>query len=97
MIYMVISLIWGVVLVLGVNYTFQDFTSIEEKVINDVKQTQIVNAYNSEIIRCDSTYTDNSPNWSECIKNASLNFEIDLLDEEHYQILKNQIKGIIEN
>jgi len=97
MIYMIISLIWGLVIIIGVNLTFQDAISIEDKVINNVKQTQIVNEYNAEIIRCDNLYTDNSPRWSECIKNASLDFEIDLLDEDHYQKLRNQMKDVIEN
>ena len=73
---MIISLIWGLIIIIGVNLTFQDATSIEDQVINNVKQTQILNAYNAEIIRCDNIYTDNSPNWLECIKNASLDFEI---------------------
>ena len=97
MIYVIISLIWGLVIIIGVNLTFQDATSIGDQVANNVKQTQIVNAYNAEIIRCDNLYNDNSPNWSECIKNASLDFEIDLLDEDHYQKLRNQMKDIIEN
>ncbi len=97
MIYVIISLIWGVVIIIGVNITIQDTLSIEDKVANDVKQTQIVNSYNAEIIRCDNIYTDNSPRWSECIKNASLDFEINLLDEDHYRQLRNQMKVVIEN
>ena len=97
MIYVIISLIWGVVIILGVNITIQDTLSIEDKVANDVRQTQIVNSYNAEIIRCDNIYTDKSPSWSECIKNASLDFEIDLLDEDHYRQLRNQMKAVIEN
>gem|GEM_PF-3877153 len=94
---MIISLIWGLIIIIGVNLTFQDATSIEDQVINNVKQTQILNAYNAEIIRCDNIYTDNSPNWLECIKNASLDFEINLLDEDHYKKLRNQMKDVIEN
>lgn len=93
----IISLIWGLVFVLGANHTLQDTVSIEERIIDNVKQIEIVNAYNAEIVRCDDLFTDNSPSWSECIKNASLDYEIDLLDEEHYLKLRNQIKSIMEN
>lgn len=97
-IFLIISLIWGLVMVLGAIHMLQnDAVSIEEKVTNNVKQTGIVNAYNAEIVRCDNLFTDNSPSWSECINNASQDFEIDLLDKEHYQKLRNQIKSIIEN
>ena len=97
MIYAIISSIWGVVIILGVSITVQDTLSIEDKIANDVKQTQIVNSYNAEIIRCDNIYTDNSPSWSECIKNASLDFGIDLLYEDLYRQLRNQMKAVIEN
>ncbi len=94
---MIVSLIWGLVLILGVNITLQDAVSIEDQIINQVQQMEIVNSYNAEIRRCDSLFTDNSPSWSQCIQNAAENFEITSLDEEHYQKLRNQIKSIIEN
>jgi len=84
-------------MVLGVNVLFRDAVSIEERTIDNVKQMGIVIAYNAEIVRCDNLFTDNSPGWSECIKNASLDFEIDLLDGEHYLMLRSQLKSIIEN
>ena len=96
-IFLIISLFWGFHLVLGVSGIFRDAVSIVERTIDNLKQMEIVNAYNAEIVRCDNIFTDNSPGWSECIKNASLDFEIDLLDEEHYQKLRNQMKSIIEN
>ena len=96
-IFIIISLIWGLVLILGVNYTLQNTVSIEEKILSNVKQMEIVNAYNAEIVRCDNLFTDNSPRWSECIKNASLDFKIELLDEEHYLMLRSQIIDILEN
>ena len=96
-IFIIISLIWGLVLILGVNYTLQNTVSIEEKILHNVNQMEIVNAYNAEIVRCDDLFTDNSPSWSECIRNASLDFEIDLLDKEHYLMLRSQLKSIIEN
>jgi len=96
-IFLIISLFWGLVLVLGVNVTFRDAVSIDEIIIYNVKQMEIVNAYNAEIVRCDNLFTDNSPRWNECIKNASLDFEIGLFDEEHYLMLRSQLKSIIEN
>ena len=85
-------------MILGINITFEDATvSIEERVINNVKQIEIVNAYNAEIVRCDNLFTDNSPSWSQCIKNAAEDFEIELLDEEHYQKLRDKMKSIIRN
>ena len=96
-IFFIISLIWGLIIILGANVLIQDTASIEKRTIDNVKQMGIVIAYNAEIVRCDNIFTDNSPGWSECIKNASLDFEIDLLDEEHYQKLRNQMKSIIEN
>ena len=80
-------------MILGINIIFEDAAvSIEEKVINNVKQIEIVNAYNAEIVRCDNLFTDNSPRWNECIKNASLDFEIDLLDKEHYRKLRKSLR-----
>jgi hypothetical protein len=96
-IYMIICLIWGLVLILGVNVTFREAVSVDDIIIDKLKQMEIVNAYNAEIVRCDNLFTDNSPSWSECLKNASLDFEIDLLDEEHYLMLRSQLKSIIEN
>ena len=96
-IFLIISLFWGLLLVLTVNGVFRDSVSIEERITYNLKQVEIVNAYNAEIVRCDNLFTDNSPSWSECIKNASLDFEIELLDEEHYLMLRSQLKSIIEN
>ena len=94
---MIISLIWGLVIILGVNQTFDDALSIEDRVIKNVKQAEIVNGYNAEVVRCDNVYSYNSPSWTECIKNASIDFEIGLLDEEHYQKLRTQMRSIIED
>jgi len=96
-IFLLMSLFWGLVLILSVNDMLRDAISIEERTIYNVRQTGIVNAYNAEIVRCDNLFTDNSPRWNECIKNASLDFEIDLLDKEHYLMLRDQLKSIIEN
>jgi hypothetical protein len=96
-IFFIISLIGGLVLILGVNIALEDVGSIEDKVINQALQTEILNSYNAEIMRCDNRFTDNSSSWSECIANASINFKVQLLDESHYQELRNQMKRIIEN
>ena len=96
-IYIIICFIWALVLILAVNVTFREGVSIDDKIINNLKQMEIVNAYNAEIVRCDILFADNSPSWSECLKNASLDFEIGLLDEEHYRMLRSQLKSIIEN
>ena len=96
-IFLIISLFWGLLLVLGVSSIFRDAVSVEERTIDNLKQMEIVNAYNAEIVRCDNLFTDNSLSWSECIRNASLDFEIDLLDGEHYLMLRSQLKSIIEN
>jgi hypothetical protein len=96
-IFLIISLFWGLLLILGANGVFRDAVSIEERTTYNLKQIEIVNGYNAEIVRCDNLFTDNSPSWNECIKNASLDFEIDLLDEEHYLMLRSQIVDILEN
>jgi hypothetical protein len=96
-IFLIISLIWGLVLILGVNVTIQDTMSIKEKTLYNVKQMEIVHAYNAEIVRCDTLFTDNSPRWKECLGNASLDFEIDLLDKKHYRMLRSQLITILEN
>lgn len=88
-IFIIVSLIWGLVLILGVNITLHDAVSIEDQITNQVQQNEIVNAYNAEIERCDTQFTYNSSNWSQCLQNALDYFEINLLDEEHYQKLRN--------
>ena len=91
----VIAVVCSVVAVLGVLVGLDQIATMQaqqaydeyQKSVNQ-QQMEIVDAYNLEILRCNTVFVDNIMGKYQCSDNAVDSFQIYRLDEYHYEKLK---------
>ena len=82
-----IAVVCSVVAVFGVSITLQEIAYYQYNEESDNEQMKIVTAYNKEIQRCRTVFVNNIMGEIQCMENAVGNFQIYLLDDEHYKKL----------
>jgi pyruvate/2-oxoacid:ferredoxin oxidoreductase beta subunit len=90
-----IAVVCSVVAVLGVLVGLEQIATMQaqqaydeyQKSVNQ-QQMEIVDAYNLEILRCNTVFVDNIMGKYQCSDNAVDSFQIYRLDEYHYEKLK---------
>ncbi len=83
----VIAVVCSVVAVFGVSTALQEIAYYQYNEESNDEQMRIVTAYNKEIQRCRTVFVNNFMGEIQCKENAVGNFQIYVLDNEHYQKL----------
>ena len=82
-----LAVVCSVVAVFAVSISLQEIAIYQYNEESNDEQMRIVTAYNQEIQRCRTVFVNNFMGEIQCKENAVGNFQIYVLDNEHYQKL----------